>query len=130
MKNLNQVKNAVQLARLVVTTFLEEAESPSDLNQVAFNTIIKQTLQTADFSDAFEKLLVRSKFQMDIVQCVFSPSSAECVFDVYSVDSEGVGNYTDERLADSVMGVVLPKSRLLARLINEAYDYDQQDYVA
>ena len=83
MKNLNQVKNAVQLARLVVTTFLEEAESPSDLNQVAFNTIIKQTLDTADYSDAFEKLLVRSKFQMDIVQCVFSPSSAECGFDVY-----------------------------------------------
>ena len=130
MKNLNQVKNDAQLASLVVTSFLKDAESPSDLNQVAFNTIIKQTLVTADYSDAFEKLLVRSKFQMDVVQRVFSPSSAECVFDVYSIDSEGVGNYTDERLADRVMGVALTKSRLLVRLIHEAYDFAQQGYDA
>jgi hypothetical protein len=112
------------LASLIVATFLAQAENQSDLNQLAFNTIIKQTLKTASFTDCFEKLLVRSNFQMNIIRDVFSFESVESVFDIYSVDTDG--DYTDERLADSAMGVALSKSRLMERLINEAFDFSQE----
>jgi hypothetical protein len=123
---LKQVQNDIQLASLIVTTFLAQAENQSDLNQVAFNTIVKQTLKTASYTECFEELLVSSGFQMDIIQDAFSPNSVESIFDIYSVDVGGIGNYTDERLADSTMCIALSKSRLMRRLINEAYDFAQE----
>jgi adenosine/AMP kinase len=129
-KNLNIAKTNVELATLVITTFLEQAENQSDLNQVAFNSIIKKTLETACFTECFEKLLVRSGFQLNIIENVLSPNSVESIFEIYSVDANGTGvliDYTDEVLVNSIMGIALPKSRLMGQLINQAYDFDQDD---
>ena len=121
-----KAQSKIQLASLVVSEFMADAEKPSDVNQVAFNSIIKQTLETASFTQCFEKLLVRVDFQLNVILDIFSPSSEESILDIYSVDTDGVGEFTDERLADSVMGVALSRSRLMQMLINEAYDFAQE----
>jgi hypothetical protein len=123
---LNQVQNDIELANLVTSTFLEKAENQSDLNQVSFNSIIKQTLETACFTKCFEKLLVRSEFKMNIIHNVFSPNSIDVVFETYTFDADGVGHYTNEGLVDKIMGIALFRSRLIERLINQAYDFKQE----
>jgi hypothetical protein len=121
---LKLVKSNTELASLITATFFSQAENQSDLNQVAFNSIIKKTLKTADFTECFEKLLVRSGFQMNIIQNVFSANSVESIFNIYSAD-DIIIDYNDEVLADSIMGIALSKSRLMESLINQAYDFDQ-----
>ena len=69
---------------------------------------------------------MRVDFQLNVILDIFSPSSEESILDIYSVDTDGVGEFTDERLADSVMGVALSRSRLMQMLINEAYDFAQE----
>lgn len=121
--SLQSVTSKLQLAQLVTATFLEQAQDAKDGNQCVFNAVVAHTLNTHDFKACFERLLVRTDFQAHVAFKVFKQ---ECVFDVYSVDNRGVGEYEDQRLADNVAAEVFPKSNLLTSLMHQAYDFVQE----
>jgi hypothetical protein len=120
---LASVTNDLQLANLVIETFIEKAELQNDLNQITFNKVIVNILKTANFSGAFAKLLVKTKFERANVLKTLDPSSCICVLDIYSVDEDGIGNYTDETLVDDVMYLMLERSTLMLTLLNQAWDH-------
>lgn len=126
--SLSTVATQAQLAALVVSTFIANATNVDDVNQLAFNTVIAETLKTHTFADDFEKLLVRVDFNLAKALSIISPDSYECVFDAY-VETTGDGDYQDISLVGSTMHTLMERSNLLRMIVSQAYDFDQSaDY--
>ena len=119
MTTFTQAKTPEELAEAVVSTFLADSNYTSDVNQLAFNNIIKETLETDTFRVFFKALLIGKKFRFANIVGVFNDSE-ECVFDTY-IENQ-YGDYQDVGVIDTVMGIALQRSRLMTGLIVEAED--------
>lgn len=118
----NKLNTTQKIASDVVSTFIARAEESSDVNQLAFDSIIKETLTTVGFGQCFEQLLVRKNFQLKTILDVFSKASRECVFDTYADNDDAIDQSVDISLTDEVMGIALSRSRLMQQLIIKAED--------
>ena len=89
----NKLNTTQKIASDVVSTFIARADESSDVNQLAFDSIIKETLTTVGFGQCFEQLLVRKNFQLKAILDVFSKASRECVFDTYAALTSGIKRF-------------------------------------
>lgn len=115
--SLDNKTSARTLATTLLNSFLEIFDHPTDANQVTFNTSLKVMIEDSAFRADIEKLLVRSAFDMEKIIKI---TGQERILDIYICDAQD--EYQDSSALDDLFILLLPKSTLLCRLINQAYD--------
>jgi hypothetical protein len=127
---LHASTSPAQLASAITTLFLVEGRNAVDSNQLAFNAVIGQMLLTHNFSEIFEQLILSKDFDINKILYALDPNAYISTFDIYTIDTQGIGEYTDNNLVNNMMFTLVPKSSLLTQLLNMAADIDQDNNYA
>jgi hypothetical protein len=112
-----ETNTPAQRAALIVRRFQTMHGDNIDNNQAIFDRIINSALECAPMREALEKLFADQQFDMTRIT---KELNEVCIIDVY-LRTE-FDEYEDIVVVDNMICELLPASRLMSRLLDEAYD--------